>query len=165
MARTTILAALGLALVGLVAIRAETQPAQKGDAEPRVTLLGTIAEWQYPGSKMPHGASMSDGGNPAIQDLKCQTVLTTPDSFDKVVAFYFKKLGIAPPGGAAAPNGDAVAIISQDDSKGRPVSAQVISVNKADTSTTLVISRGENEKETHIAWSQYMRFGKIAPKE
>jgi hypothetical protein len=165
MARTTIFAVLGLTLVSLVAIHAETQPAQKADTELRVTLLGTIAEWQYPGSKMPHGASMGDGGNPAIQDLKCQTVLTTPDSFDKVVAFYFKKLGITPTGGTAAPNGDAVSVISQEDSKARPVSLQVITINKAKTSTTLVISRGAGEKETHIAWSQYMRFGKIAPKE
>jgi hypothetical protein len=164
MARTMVLAALGLTLVSFVATHAETQPAQGADTEPRVTLLGTIAEWQYPGSKMPNGASIADGGNPTIQDLKCQTVLTTPDLFDKVVAFYFKKLGIAPDGATPA-NGDAVAIINQDDSKGRPLSLQVISIQKAEMSTTLVISRGENEKETHIAWSQYMRFGKIAPKE
>jgi hypothetical protein len=157
-------AALSVALAGFAVLHADTAPAAT-DKERPVTLLGTIAEWQYPGSKMPHGASMSDGGNPDIQDLKCQTILSTPDSFEKVVDFYAKKVGAVPDAGKAAPTNAAVAVVNQSDSKDRPVSVQVISVNKADTSTTLVISRGEHEKETHIAWSQYMRFGKIAPKE
>lgn len=157
------IAALSFVLAGFAVLAADNPPAT--DAERPVTLLGTLAEWKYPDSKMPHGASMGDGGNPDIQDLKCQAILSTPDSFAKVVEFYSKKLGIARNGAKATPTNTAVAIIDQGDSAGRPVSVQVISVNKADTTTTLVISRGEQEKETHIAWTQYMRFGKIAPKE
>jgi hypothetical protein len=46
----------------------------------------------------------------------------------------------------------------QDDSDGRPVSLRVIVVNKADTATTLVISRTDSEKETHIVWLHYLRL-------
>ena len=33
-----------------------------------MTLMGTLADWKYPGSKMLGGASMSDGGNPSVPD-------------------------------------------------------------------------------------------------
>jgi hypothetical protein len=46
----------------------------------------------------------------------------------------------------------------QNDSKGRPVAVHVIVVHKAKTSTTLVISRAKDEKETHIAWTHYIRL-------
>jgi hypothetical protein len=82
--------------------------------------------------------------------------MTTPDSFEKVVEFYVKKFGVteddtqrvdAPAGGQS--------VFSQDDSKDRPLSLRVISVNRDDTATTIVISRSPDEKLTHIAWSQY----------
>ena len=50
------------------------------------------------------------------------------------------------------------AVSIQDDSDGRPLTLRVIVVIKADTTTTLVISRAKTEKETHIAWSHYRRF-------
>ena len=55
------------------------------------------------------------------------------------------------------PDGKSVSI--QDDSQGRTVAIRVIVVHKAGTSTTLVISRANDEKETHIAWSHYIRIG------
>src|SRR5262249_34884041 len=129
---------LGTLLGSLALVQADS----KSDAERKgnITLLSTINEWKYPDSQMPHGASMSDGGYPNIQSVKCQTVLTTPDSFKKVVRFYNKKLGISPDTGESA-KGDARAIVTQDDSDGRPVSIEVITVHKGNTSTTLVISR------------------------
>jgi hypothetical protein len=151
----SLIAAFGTLLGNLAVAQADSTP----DAERKgnITLLSTINEWKYPDSKMPHGASMSDGGYPNIQSVKCQTVLTTPDSFKKVVRFYNKKLGISADTGEAA-KGDAKAVLTQDDSDGRPVSIEVITVHRGNTSTTLVISRAEQEKETHIAWSHFIRI-------
>ena len=67
---------------------------------------------------------------------------------DKVVAFYVETLK----------KDDAKTISTQDDSKERQVALRVIVVNRIDTSTTLVISRAEGDKETHIAWSHHIRF-------
>ena len=96
---------------------------------------------------------MSDGGNPEILDLKCRAVLTTPDSFDDVVCFYTKMADEVPEKAA-----DARAVLTQNDSKDRPVMLRIIAIHKADRSNTLVISRGDGEKQTHIAWSQYRRL-------
>ncbi|MGO9464404.1 MAG: hypothetical protein ACLQIB_12165 [Isosphaeraceae bacterium] len=140
--------------------------AQANQAAPpaRMTLLGTLAEWKYPGSNMLGGATMSDGGNPLVQDVLCQAILTTPDPIAKVATFYAEKVGTPPAPGAQnakaeVKQADAKAVSTQDDSEGRPVTLRVIVVNKADTTTTLVISRAKSEKETHIAWSHYRRFG------
>jgi hypothetical protein len=137
-------------------------PAQA--APPRsLSLLETLAEWKYPGSTMLGGASMSDGGNPLFQSVKCQAILTTPDPIEKVIAFYSEKVGTPPaPGGqdsgAEVKEADAKSVSTKDDSRGRPVTLRIIVVNKADTATTLVISRADGEKETHIAWLHYLRL-------
>jgi hypothetical protein len=128
-----------------------------------MTLLETLADWKYPGSKMFGGATMSDGGNPLVPDVLCRAILTTPDPIEKVAKFYSDKVGTPPAHGgqndrAEVKEADAKAVSTQDDSEGRPVTLRVIVVNKADTTTTLVISRAKSEKETHIAWSHYRRF-------
>jgi hypothetical protein len=43
-------------------------------------------------------------------------------------------------------------------SKDRPVTVRVIVMNRAGSSTTLVISRATGETETHIAWLHYFRL-------
>ncbi len=135
-----------LALAGLfLALSLAAHAAPPG----QISLMQTLAAWKYPDSQMPNGASMSDGGSPGIQAVKCAAVLTTPDPIDKVIAFYAEKLG----------PGEARSVAVQDDSKGRPVTLRIFVVNRADTSTTLAISRAEGEKETHIAWSHYIRIG------
>jgi hypothetical protein len=128
-----------------------------------VSLMETLSEWTYPGSKMLGGASMSDGGNPLVQSIKCRAVLTTPDPIEKVIEFYTQKLEATPATGrpgarAEVKDADAKSVATQDDSRGRPVALRVIVVNKADTTTTLVISRADTEKETHIAWLHYLRL-------
>jgi hypothetical protein len=128
-----------------------------------MTLLGTLSEWKYPGSNLLGGATMSDGGNPLVPDVQCQAILTTPDPMEKVVEFYSQKVGTptAPAGQnaqAKVKEADAKAVSTQDDSEGRPLTLRVIVVSKADSTTTLVISRGQSEKETHIAWSHYRRL-------
>jgi hypothetical protein len=137
-------------------------PAQAAPPE-GVSLMKTLSEWKYPGSNMLGGASMSDGGNPLVQSIKCQAVLTTPDPIEKVIEFYSAKVGTLPPTGrqgakAKVNHAEAKSVSMQDDSQGRPVTVRVIVVNKADTTTTLVISRAIREKETHIAWLHYLRL-------
>ena len=113
-----------------------------------ISLLQTLSDWKYPGSEHLGDLSMSDAGTPPMQAVKCEAILVTPDPIEKVIAFYVEKLK----------KDAAKTISSQDDSKGRPLTLRVIVVNRLDTSTTLVISRAEGEKETHIAWSHYIRL-------
>jgi hypothetical protein len=135
----------------------------QADSPEQMTLLGTLAEWKYPGSNLPGGATMSDGGNAQEQSVKCKAVLTTPDPIEKVIAYYTEKFGTGESpdrqaGKAEVKKGEARSVSVQDDSQDRPVMLRVFVVNKADTSTALVISRAQGENETHIAWSHYRRF-------
>jgi hypothetical protein len=123
-----------------------------------VTLMGLLGEWMYPGSKFA-GAQMSDGGNRTIPSVKCQSLLTTADPFDKVVGYYERKFVSGPDQREAAAKGPpAQSVSSQDDSSNRPVLLRVIVVNRAQSSTTLVISRAASETKTHIAWSHYQNL-------
>ncbi len=151
-----IITALSLVLTIIATIKAGSPPAP---AEPKhsVTLLSTLEDWKYPDSKMPHGASMSTAEvPPSIPSIRCQAILTTPDSFNKVVRFYNKKIGISPETNEAGKGGEPKSVSVQSDSDGRPTAIEVISVRTKHASTTLVISRAEGEKETHIAWSHYI---------
>lgn len=138
-------------------------PAQaKAKAPQGISLMQTLSDWKYPNSNF-HGAKMSEGGNPALPSVKCQARLTTSDSFEKVVEFYHHKLDATAASAkpvakdeASPPEGKS--LTTQDDSDGRPVSVRVFTVNKADTSTTLVISRAKDEPETHIAWLHHIRI-------
>lgn len=126
-------------------------------AQEGVSLLQTLDSWKYPESKLADGAEMSDGGILGLSSIKCRAVLSTGDPIDKVIAFYAAKF--VKDAGEAVKDADARSISTQDDSKGRPVTIRVIVVNKANSSTTLVISRANGEKETHIAWSHFLRLG------
>jgi hypothetical protein len=116
--------------------------------ERKVSLLQTLAEWKYPDASLFDGASMSDAGIPPMQAVKCTAVLTTPDPIEKVIEFYTEKLKAA----------DDRPVSAQDDSKGRPLTLRVFVVDRVGSSTTLAISRAEGEKETHIAWTHFIRF-------
>lgn len=158
------IAALSMPAFTLLLFSAQVLSPARATPETGMTLLSTLAEWQYPGSRLPGGASMSDGGNPQLQSVKCQAILTTSDPIEKVIAFYAEKFGTAPIAAAQASKAlvneaDARSVSDQDDSGGRPVTVRVLVVNKLNTSTTLVISRADAEKETHIAWSHYVRLG------
>lgn len=160
---------LSLALVivvfsvsGLAVVCAEPQPVAD-KAEEVVTLMGMLSKWRYPGASLQGGASMSDGGVIGVQSLNCQAVITTPDPVEAVLKYYEEKLAIAKEPEADAPAGDnrrtdGKAVDVQSDSEGRPLQLHVITVNEADSSTMLVISRAEGEEKTHIAWSHFRRF-------
>lgn len=87
--------------------------------------------------------------------------MTTPDPFDKVVAYYAKKRGTAPD--ARPEKGlPARAVFNQDDTVGRRLSIRVFIETDASSTTTLVISWAKDEKETPIAWTHYRRL-EVAP--
>ncbi len=148
-------------VVGLGAVCAAQQN-NGSESEGKVTLLGVLAEWQYPGAEF-GGASISDGGSLPIRAVKCQALLTTGDTVEQVEQFYSEKFG--PHVDLKTINGEpeikkvpGQSFSVQDDSEGRPLELRVIVVNRADTSTTLVISRANGEQKTHIAWSHFLRF-------
>jgi len=147
---------IGLGMIIAVGVVLANVRGDEPVPEKSVTLLGTLAEWQYPGANF-SGATVSDGGNRTLQSVKCVAVLTTEDSVEKVTKFYTQKFvsGPSEPGGSVPV---AQSVSEQSDSEGRPVELRVIVVNRAESSTTLVISRAEGEKMTHIAWSHYMRL-------
>ena len=152
--------ALSISAVLALAMAAVT-PAQDKKPERAMSLLETLEQWKYPGSRLLGGASMSDGGNPLLQSVKCKAILTTPDPFELVTTYFAQKnfetrADREPHGGRPETDGKSVA--SQDDSEDRPVKIRVIVVNRAHTATTLVISRANDEKETHIAWLHYARL-------
>ena len=135
-------------------------PAPQGEKQERVTLLGILSQWQYPGSKMLDGATMQDGGNSALPSTFCHSVLTTPDSVEKVVGYYTGKPNASDNEKQALQKPKAMeggCILVQDDSKNRPMVVKVIVVNKAESATTLVVTRAKDESETHIAWTHHLR--------
>lgn len=133
-------------------------------AEPK-TLLQSFSEWQYPDSTF-NGASTTDGetigpdGNRTVPSSINKSVMTTPDPVEKVLAYYREKLK-APPKEEKADDENKPdlgrSVSFQNFSEGRPFALHLILVNTSTTSTTLTITRGPDEKQTHIAWTQYVR--------
>ncbi|MGD0897695.1 MAG: HEAT repeat domain-containing protein [Thermoguttaceae bacterium] len=134
--------------------------------------MAMIAEWQYPDSRI-NGATMADAatmnrnGERTVPSILCKTVMTTKDPMAKVIKYYETKLKQDPKSETAKP-GDKSAtdsgrsVMFHDDSQNRPLAIHIIVVNTDKSSTTLVISRGETESETHIAWTRYLRFIHVA---
>jgi hypothetical protein len=156
----TVTVALGLSLAGAAALWAEAGPeapegAWREGGEP-VTLMGLMEEWYYPQALMPEGAAMSGGDVAGVYPMKCQAVLTTPDAVEDVIAFYEKKLGIDAEGNGVEADGRSTA--SLDDSKGRGITVRVFSVGSAESTVTLVVSRGPEDETTHIAWTEFLRL-------
>lgn len=156
-----VIVAFGFSVYGLADVGRGSSPAEAPAQEGQRTLLGTLAEWTYPGSEMPEGARTSDGGNPRLGSVKCQAILTTPDPVETVMAFYSEKLGVSRNGEPNAEvnetDADAKSVSILDNSNGHPVTLRLIVVNEAKTSTTRVISRAEGETQTQIAWTHDVR--------
>lgn len=129
------------------------------------SLLGMLAQWRYPDAAM-NGAQMSDGatvdatGKRTTQSIVCNAEMTTGAPIDEVVEYYKTMLSPKPKGDDALPADDTGrSIVFSDDSTGRPFAMHTVLVNSQDVSTTLLITRGKDEAETHIAWKQYRRLG------
>ncbi len=142
---------------------ATTTPAAVSADEP-LTLIGTIVKWRYPEaeigpSEMSDAATIDANGDRTVPSSMLKTTMLTPDSVDDVLAFYRdlltrnrandSKLGIDPEVGRS--------VIFSDESDGRPFAFRTIMVNSANTSTTLIITRSENEEQTRITWKQYFK--------
>lgn len=133
-------------------------------ADEPVTLLGTIAKWRYPDAEignleMSDAATIDVDGRRTIPSSVLKTTMATPDSVDKVLAFYRdllkrnptndNKLGIRPNVGRS--------VVFSDESEGRPFAFHTVLVNSANSSTTLIITRGKDEEQTHITWKHYLK--------
>ncbi len=154
---------IAIAAIGVFAIACNLGIADDSPAKSQVSLLGMLSEWEYPGSKF-NGAESSDAGVKDISSIKSKAVLTTPDSPDKVVAFYREKLGVDSKGkNLGEKSGERIttkrSVSIQDNSAGRPLKLYIIAVNEKASSTTLVVSRSEGETTTHIAWSSFRQLG------
>ncbi len=148
-----------LAALGVLAMACDVGLAAEPPSEKNLTLLGMLSEWQYPGSKF-HGAESSDAAVSDISSIKSKAVLTTPDSAEKVVAFYLQKLKVNSTGkNLGEKDGERIttkrSVSIQDNSNDRPLKLTIIAINETGSSTTLVISRSEGEETTHIAWSNF----------
>ena len=134
-------------------------------AEEPILLIGTIVKWRYPEaslgqSQMSDAATVNSQDDRTVPSVLLKTTMTTPDSVEKVLAFYQKRLtrnsendktlGIAPDTGRS--------VLFSDESVGRPFAFHTITVNEADTSTLIIITRGADEKLTHITWKRYVRM-------
>jgi hypothetical protein len=145
-----------LACLGAAGIADDPPP------EKNITLMGMLSEWLYPDAKF-QGAETSDAAVSDISSIKSKALLTTPDPADKVVAFYLEKLKVDAAGtNLGQKEGERIttqrSVSIQDNSDGRPLKLVVIAINETGNSTTLVISRAENEKTTHIAWSNFRQL-------
>jgi hypothetical protein len=139
-------------------------PAEKAEAPEgkTVTLMGMLSEWMYPDAKF-NGTESSDAAVSDVSSVKSKAVLTTPDSADKVLAFYCEKLKVDDAGkNLDEKPGERIttkrAISIQDDSDGRRLKVFIIAINEKDSSTTLVVSRSAGEDTTHIAWSNWRQI-------
>lgn len=133
-------------------------------ADEPVTLIGTIVKWRYPeaeigNAEMSDAATVAADGNRTVPSTLLKTTMVTGDSVDKVVAFYRElltrnvandeKLGIESKVGRS--------VVFSDESEGRRFAFHTIVVNSANSSTTIIITRGEGEEKTHITWKQYLK--------
>ena len=151
-----------IATFGVLAIVCNLGLAGDPPSKKNVTLLGMLSEWQYPGSKF-NGAESSDAAVNDISSIKSKAVLTTPDSAEKVVAFYRQKLKVDSAGkNLGEKEGERIttkrSVSIQDNSDGRPLKLYIIAINETGSSTTLVVSRAEGEETTHIAWSSFRQI-------
>ena len=133
-------------------------------AEQPVTLIGTIVKWRYPDaeigqSEMSDGATIASDGKRTIPSSVLKTTMVTTDSVEDVLEFYRdlltrnqtndQKLGIGPLVGRS--------VVFSDESNGRPFAFHTILVNSENTSTTLIVTRGVDERQTRITWKQYLK--------
>ncbi len=133
------------------------------DAPPKeqVTLMGMLLEWRYPESKF-NGAESSDAAVKGVSAIKSKAILTTPDSVEKVMDFYRKKLNVDGKGkNLGEKEGERIttdrSVVIQDVSGDRS-KLYVIAINGTKASTTLVVSRTKGDEVTRIAWSNFRQL-------
>ena len=146
----------------LAFVAADVAIADDETPKKQITLMGMLQEWTYPKSKF-NGAQMSDAAVSDISAIKSKAILTTPDSVEKVMAFYCKKLNVDEKGkNLDEKEGGRIttdrSVLIQNVSGAPASNLYVIAVNSPKSSTTLVISRAEKSEVTRIAWSNYRQL-------
>jgi hypothetical protein len=133
-------------------------------ADEPVTLIGTIVKWRYPdadirNSEMSDAATIDASGKRTVASTVLKTTMLTSDSVDKVLAFYRDLLTRNPTNDGKLEIGAQVgrSVVFSDESDGCPFAFHTVVVNAENTSTTLIITRGDNEKLTRITWKQYRK--------
>lgn len=126
-----------------------------------VSLMGMLLEWRYPESKF-NGAESADAAVKDISSIKSKAILTTPDSVEKVMDFYRKKLNVDAEGkNLDEKEGERIttarSVLIQDASGDRS-NVYVIAINEVKSSTSLVVSRADGDDVTRIAWSNYRQL-------
>lgn len=146
--------------------------AATAQAEEPLTLIGTIVKWRYPDaeigkSEMSDGATMDADGKRTVPSTLLKTMMVTPDSAERVIAFYRGLLTRNPTGNRQLSIAPKVgqSVVFSDESDGRPFALHTILVNTASSSTTIVITRGKDEQATRISWKQYLRPSLETPKQ
>ncbi len=134
-------------------------------ASESVTLLGTIVKWRYPDAEigkaeLADAATIDADGNRTAPSIMLKTTMVTRDSIDKVLGFYRDLLTRNRTNDAKLGTGPNVgrSVVFSDESEGRPFAFHTIVVNSANSSTTLIITRGKDEGQTHITWKQYLKY-------
>jgi len=163
--------AIPLALLAMLMTSLVFGQGQDGQRSRHADLREAVSDWRYPDAAMPSSGGGS-GGNTTGWGEHYTAIMLTPDPIETVVKFYDAKiLEVAPfrerlaKSLAGGPNhsfggGDADSgVLIQADSQGRPLTLRVIQLHWPNTTTTLVISRAEGEKQTHIAWSHFASSG------
>jgi len=133
-------------------------------ADEPLELIGTVVKWRYPDaeiakSEMSDAATVDADGKRTVPSSVLKTTLVTGDSVDKVLAFYRDLLNRNPANDSRLGIGPQVgrSVIFSDESEGYPFAFHTIVVNSANTSTTLIITRGDDENYTRITWKQYVK--------
>jgi hypothetical protein len=153
--RTALKAGIGglISLVGSAGLIWAAQQGEPtgGEADPQTgaSQQGNvgIGVWEYPGAEV---TDRSIAGPMSAAMMRCA------DDVDQVVEFYTSQTGIVAArqfegGQTAYRTADGQRLAAQDQSDDRPVEMCVLVQHTPVYSATVVISRAEGEKETHVA--------------
>ncbi|EMI44411.1 hypothetical protein [Rhodopirellula sp. SWK7] len=151
----------------LLSISAVSIPTASAESTEVPSLMTMILLWQYPDStlgpaSMSDAATMNADGQRTCQSITYQTTMVTEDSVEDVLKFFAMKLN---PKSGTDDSADTIpieptgrSVVVSDDSADRPFTMHTILVNTSQSSTTLIITRGNDEAQTHIAWKHYRRL-------
>ncbi len=161
----------------LLSISAVSIPTASAESTEAPSLMTMILLWQYPDStlgpaSMSDAATMNADGQRTCQSITYQTTMVTEDSVEDVLKYFAMKLNPkrkpkpkSSPKSGTDDSADTIpieptgrSVVVSDDSADRPFTMHTILVNTSQSSTTLVITRGNDEAQTHIAWKHYRRL-------
>lgn len=133
-------------------------------AKEPLALIGTIVKWRYPEAEisksvMSDGGHMNSEGNRTVPSTILKTTMVTADSVDQVMEFYKDLLSRTADNDArlGIDSEEGQSVIFNNESEGRSMALHTIIVNSARASTTIIISRGQNEDRTYITWKQFVK--------